>query len=88
MSGRRSGSKGEQDGVFKGESSRLWIEGNSKARGVGAMIASVGGWGGARASVFSSRAVNGGMLVWNRNKKREEKTTHGVEGCRVCVKQA
>ena len=46
----RSGSKGEQDGVEKGASLLI---GKVKARGVGEMIATVGGTG---ASVVTSRS--------------------------------
>lgn len=40
---RRSGSKGEEHGEEKGLSVRLWVTGKVKARGVGEIMASVGG---------------------------------------------
>ena len=49
----RSGSKGDEEGETEGVVSFLWI-GKVKARGVGEMMARVGGW---RASVVTSSAV-------------------------------
>lgn len=50
---RRSGSNGEEDGEEKGLSLRLCVIGKVKARGVGEMMARVGGCG---ASVVTSSA--------------------------------
>lgn len=53
LSERRSGSNGEEDGEEKGLSLRLCVIGKVKARGVGEMMARVGGCG---ASVVTSSA--------------------------------